>query len=252
MTGLPEYITPGPRITLNGSQALMEQLGSELEAGERYATALVCSCLAYAFAVFATCSFWNFFLLADALRNLFQQIVSQKPPARHIYRYIPVGIIILCNKNAAPFKTNGAAFLCYKGNAGLRAPAVPPPGMELHRQRKEGIMPISENITDFIKRYKRAHHFSVAELSEELGIAKSALAGYLSGTCNPRTDTLELLAEKRGVSVAEIISAHPRDWERAEMAERAARLFSSLPPERRDRAIHLFLDLIDTLSEDHS
>ena len=236
MTGLPEYITPGPRITLNGSQALMEQLGSELEAGERYATALVCSCLAYAFAVFATCSFWNFFLLADALRNLFQQIVSQKPPARHIYRYIPVGVIILC----------------YKGNAGLRAPAVPPPGMELHRQRKEGIMPISENITDFIKRYKRAHHLSVAELSEELGIAKSALAGYLSGTCNPRTDTLELLAEKRGVSVAEIISAHPRDWERAEMAERAARLFSSLPPERRDRAIHLFLDLIDALSEDHA
>ena len=107
-------------------------------------------------------------------------------------------------------------------------------------------MPISENITDFIKRYKRAHHLSVAELSEELGIAKSALAGYLSGTCNPRTDTLELLAEKRGVSVAEIISAHPRDW------ERAARLFSSLPPERRDRAIHLFLDLIDALSEDHS
>ncbi|MCI9057725.1 MAG: helix-turn-helix transcriptional regulator, partial [Oscillospiraceae bacterium] len=46
-------------------------------------------------------------------------------------------------------------------------------------------MPISENITDFIKRYKRAHHLSVAELSEELGIAKSALAGYLSGTCNP-------------------------------------------------------------------
>ena len=113
-------------------------------------------------------------------------------------------------------------------------------------------MPISENITDFIKRYKRAHHLSVAELSEELGIAKSALAGYLSGTCNPRTDTLELLAEKHGVSVAEIISAHPRDWERAEMAERAARLFSSLPPERRDRAIHLFLDLIDALSEDHS
>lgn len=48
-----------------------------------------------------------------------------------------VGVIILCNKNAAPFKTNGAAFLCYKGNAGLRAPAVPPLGMELHRQRKE-------------------------------------------------------------------------------------------------------------------
>ena len=113
-------------------------------------------------------------------------------------------------------------------------------------------MPANKNISNFMKRYKQEHHLSVLALSELLGIAKSALAGYLSGTCNPRTDTLELLAEKRGVSVAEIISAHPRDWERAEMAERAARLFSSLPPERRDRAIHLFLDLIDALSEDHA
>lgn len=113
-------------------------------------------------------------------------------------------------------------------------------------------MPVNENIADFIKRYKEAHRLSIAELSAELGIAKSALAGYLSGECNPRADTLELLAEKCGVSVAEMISARPREWEQAEMVERAARLFSDLPPERRDRAIRLFLSLIDTLSENRA
>jgi transcriptional regulator with XRE-family HTH domain len=124
--------------------------------------------------------------------------------------------------------------------------------MELHRQRKEIVMPINENIANFIKRYKEERQLSVAELSEELGIAKSAAANYLNGDCNPRADTIELLAKKCGVSATEIISARPPEWKRAEMVERAARLFSSLPPERRDRAIHLFLDLIDALSEDHS
>ncbi len=113
-------------------------------------------------------------------------------------------------------------------------------------------MPANKNISNFMKRYKQEHHLSVLALSELLGIAKSATVTYLTGACNPRLDTLEIIAEKCGVTVAEIVSAHPREWGQAEITERAARLFSSLPPERRDRAIHLFLDLIDALSEDHS
>ena len=111
-------------------------------------------------------------------------------------------------------------------------------------------MPANKNISNFMKRYKQEHHLSVLALSELLGIAKSATVTYLTGACNPRLDTLEIIAEKCGVTVAEIVSAHPRG--QAEITERAARLFSSLPPERRDRAIHLFLDLIDALSEDHA
>jgi transcriptional regulator with XRE-family HTH domain len=118
--------------------------------------------------------------------------------------------------------------------------------MKLHRQRKEIVMPINENIANFIKRYKEERQLSVAELSEELGIAKSAAANYLNGDCNPRADTIELLAKKCGVSATEIISARPPEW------KRAARLFSDLPPERRDRAVHLFLSLIDILSENRA
>ena len=110
-------------------------------------------------------------------------------------------------------------------------------------------MPINNNISDFFKRYKEARHISVSEMAEELCIAKSALEVYLNGSGNPRADTLELLAEKCGVPAAEIISAQPPGWERAEIAERAAKVFGDLPPEQREQALKLFLALVDILSK---
>ncbi len=111
-------------------------------------------------------------------------------------------------------------------------------------------MPISKNFSDFIRRYKEENHLSIAKLSDELDVTKSATVNYLNGDCNPRADTLDLLAEKCGVSVAEMISPQSPGWERAETLERAARLFSGLPPEQRDRAVSLFLSLVDILSEE--
>ena len=111
-------------------------------------------------------------------------------------------------------------------------------------------MPVNENIADFMRRYKDEHHLSVSDLAKLLGIAKSAAVSYLSGDCNPRTDTVELIAEKCGVSAAEIISAQPPGWEQAEIVERAARLFGDLPPEQRERAVNLFLLLVAELARD--
>lgn len=110
-------------------------------------------------------------------------------------------------------------------------------------------MPINDNISDFIRRYKEERHLSMSELAEEWGIPKSSLEKYMNGSGNPRADTLELLAKKCDVSVSEIISAHSLGWERAEIAEQAARLFGDLPLERRNRAVKLFLALVDELSE---
>lgn len=113
-------------------------------------------------------------------------------------------------------------------------------------------MSISKNISESIRRYKEENQLSIIELSEELGIAKSAAEAYLNGTGNPRADTLELLAEKCGISVTEMISALPPAWERAEMAVQAARLFSSLAPGKREKATSLFLALVDILSEENN
>ena len=62
-------------------------------------------------------------------------------------------------------------------------------------------------------------------------------------------DTIEQIAERLGVSVEELISAHSPEWEQAEMMERAARLFGDLPPEQRGQALKLFLALVDVFSE---
>lgn len=110
-------------------------------------------------------------------------------------------------------------------------------------------MPISDNIADFIRRYKEEKRLSIAELSEELGIAKSATVDYLNGDGNPRADTIDMIAEKCGVSATEMISAQPPGWERTEIAERAARVFGDLPPEQRERAVPLFLALVDILGD---
>ena len=114
-------------------------------------------------------------------------------------------------------------------------------------------MPIHEAIAQFMRRYREDNHLSIAELSEELGIAKSATVNYLNGDGNPRADTMDLIAEKCGVSPAEMISAQPPGWERAEIVERAARVFSGLPPEQRERAVPLFLTLVEIFAEgDHA
>ena len=110
-------------------------------------------------------------------------------------------------------------------------------------------MPISKNIAAFLQRYREANHLSIAELSAELGIAKTAIVKYLNGDGNPRSDTVEMIAEKCGVSPAEMVSAQPPGWERAEMVGRAARIFGDLPPEQRDRAVSLFLALADILGD---
>lgn len=104
-------------------------------------------------------------------------------------------------------------------------------------------MSIRENIARSIAQYKLSHRLSMEELSSKLCVAKSTLVQYLNGAGNPRADTLELLAEKCGISLIELISAQPPGWEAAEIIVLAARELTSLPPERQKQGIQLFLDI---------
>lgn len=81
-------------------------------------------------------------------------------------------------------------------------------------------MLIKKNLAAFLQRYREERQLSIAELSDELGIAKSAAVEYLNGDGNPRADTMEIIAEKCGVSAAEMISAQPPGWERTESVEK--------------------------------
>lgn len=124
----------------------------------------------------------------------------------------------------------------------------PPVQHENLRNRKEIVMSISEDLAKNLQRIRQERNMSLRDLSEELGIPMSSTEKYCNGTGNPRADTLDMLSETLGIPITEIISAHPPVWEQAEIAGRAARMLSDLPPERRDRAIKLFLALVDVFS----
>lgn len=111
-------------------------------------------------------------------------------------------------------------------------------------------MSISENLARTLMQYKREYGLSIEGLAQKLGLGKNSTVAYCHGKGNPRADTLEDVARALGIPIEEIVSAHPRGWERAEIAGQAARILSGLPPERREPAIQRFLALVDVLSEE--
>ena len=70
-------------------------------------------------------------------------------------------------------------------------------------------MKIRDNLAATIQTIMKEKGLSLEEASEELCISRTALQSYVKAHSNPRADTLELLAEKLGVSVAELVSGTP-------------------------------------------
>ena len=110
-------------------------------------------------------------------------------------------------------------------------------------------MPINDNLARVMRRFKRKERLSVQALSERLGITKSSAQIYLKGEGNPRADTLELLAEKCGVSMIELVSDPLPGWEQAETMVGAAQMLSGLPPEKREACVQHLLAIAALFAE---
>lgn len=61
-------------------------------------------------------------------------------------------------------------------------------------------------LSETLKKIKEVQRLTYVEFSEDLGIAKSALYGYIQEELSPRLDTLEIIAEKLGMSVSELLN----------------------------------------------
>lgn len=105
-------------------------------------------------------------------------------------------------------------------------------------------MEIRVNIAKTVKRILRERRKTLSELSEELNIPLSSMKNYASAAANPRADTIELLAERLGLTPAELICQMPEDRTEADAALRAAGLFGELPTERQKEGVELFLKLV--------
>ena len=109
-------------------------------------------------------------------------------------------------------------------------------------------MKICQGIAQTINETRIARNKSLSALAEEIGVPLSSLQNYVSGHSNPRADTIEILAEKLGISPAELISSHPEEWSKAEIVLRTANEFSALTPELQEEGIRLFLSLVKLFS----
>lgn len=109
-------------------------------------------------------------------------------------------------------------------------------------------MEIRANIARTVREIMREQKKTLTELSDELDIPLSSMKKYASGQSNPRADTIELLADKLGVTPEELISSLPQGWRQAETTLQAAKVFGSLLPEQRERGIQLFLEMVALFS----
>ncbi len=106
-------------------------------------------------------------------------------------------------------------------------------------------MEIRANIAETVRRVMEERGKTLSELSTELDVPLSSMKNYANGTKNLRADTIEMLAGKFGITPAELISQFPAGLAEAEIAVRAAQVFSALPLEKQSQGIELFLKLVD-------
>lgn len=67
-------------------------------------------------------------------------------------------------------------------------------------------MQIERNISATLRKELNKRGIRFQEFAKELGIPRTTLTGYMKGTSHPRADSLEYLAEKLGISLAELVS----------------------------------------------
>ncbi len=121
--------------------------------------------------------------------------------------------------------------------------------MMIDYQRKEIIMPISQNLARILRQHKDRTGLTFKEMADELDFSKSTLVEYFNGNGNPRVKDLELLVSTLDIPITEIVSDPLPGQEQVETVVRMSRLLSGLDPERRDRAVHLCLELAALFAE---
>lgn len=67
-------------------------------------------------------------------------------------------------------------------------------------------MQIQKNIAATIRKVMDEENKTLEEYSDELGIGRTSLQGYLSEKSNPRADTIQLLADGMHMTPAELVS----------------------------------------------
>lgn len=108
-------------------------------------------------------------------------------------------------------------------------------------------MGIQQNITEVLRAYKKDTGKTMAEMSEELGIAKSSLQGYMTGSTCSSLSTVEYIARKLNIEMQVLADgSFPLDKIKllVNLMENYA-LLAELSMEKRHRYAELLMEIVD-------
>ena len=112
-------------------------------------------------------------------------------------------------------------------------------------------MGMQENMAAVICAMKEASNLSLAEFAAELHVSRSALQEYMSGTGNPRIETVRHLAEKMGVEPEELLCGMDGP-DRVRLLEHIVKtlgFIQKLPEDRQRRFGELLLEMVELWNE---
>lgn len=113
-------------------------------------------------------------------------------------------------------------------------------------------MGIQKNMANTLRLYMTENHKTLAELSEELQIARSSLQKYIKGEGNPSIQTVEQMAQKMEMDPAVLLTGM-LDLDKQEIAYpllTTIEKVSLLPKEKQLRFVDLFLQMLQLWSDD--
>lgn len=99
-----------------------------------------------------------------------------------------------------------------------------------------------------LQKYKAEQRLSLDIMAERFNMPRSSLHEYIKGRSNLRSDTIDLIVNKIGITVPEMFSEPPPGCDQAASMLQAARVLGELPAAQQEQAVKLFLAMVSLFS----
>lgn len=101
-----------------------------------------------------------------------------------------------------------------------------------------------DHISFQLQKYKAERNLSLETMAQKLDLPRSSLQEYLKGQGNPRSDTIDLIVGKIGITLPEMFSEPLHGHEQAVRMLQAAEMLGGLQEAQQEQAVQLFLAMV--------
>lgn len=105
-----------------------------------------------------------------------------------------------------------------------------------------------EYIAYQLQKYKEEHKISIEDMARMLGISQTSLVDYIKGRGNLRSDTIDLIVSKLGITLPEVFSDPAPGVGHAQVIAQAAALLGGLSAPQQEQGLQLFLTMVSLFS----